>query len=106
MRALLLVVALLATAALAGGLVLQVGVRFEFTDCAAGGSAAQTVTEGQYLMRVTDSDAFLCYGATCAAGGEKFPAGAMLLLSVGAGGQQMSCRSASSLGDVILTRAN
>lgn len=92
--------------AVAGGIALNTGVRFEFTDCAVGGSASQAVTEGTYLMRVTDADTFVCYAATCAAAGEKFPAGTVVLLTVGRAGQTMSCRSSASTGDVILTLAS
>lgn len=94
--------------ALAGGVPLHTGVRFEFTDCASGGSAAQTVTAGTYLLRVTDSDAFICFaasGATCASGGEKFPMGTVMLLEVKAGLPSLACRSSGSSGDVILTLA-
>lgn len=110
MRSILLGLALLGTVAVAGpsGLTIDTGVRFEFTDCASGGSANQTVTGSTvpalYLMRVTDSDVFLCYGSTCASGGEKFPLGTVILISVPASGQIMSCRSSASTGDIILTR--
>lgn len=97
---------LLASAAFAGGIALNTGVRFEFTDCASGGSSSQAVTEGTYLMRVTDADSFLCYAGTCAANGEKFPAGTVMLLTVGRAGQTMSCRSSASTGDIILTLAS
>lgn len=101
-----LLLSLLASAAFAGGIALNTGVRFEFTDCASGGSASQAVTEGTYLMRVTDADTFICYAATCAAGGEKFPAGTVVLITVGRAGQTMSCRSGAGTGDVILTLAS
>ena len=106
---LVLVVLVVAGMALAGGIALDTSTRFEFTDCAAGGSAAQTVTGGYtYLLRVTDSDVSLCIaesGATCAAGGEKFPMGTVLLLTVPGASKSMACRSAGSAGDVALTRA-
>lgn len=83
--------------------------RFEFTDCAAGGSAAQTVTPGTYLTRFLTEDIWICYASTCAAAGEKFGAGTALMLYVapvnGAAGQVMSCRSAGATGDFILTGA-
>lgn len=94
---------LLAGAAFASGITLITGVRFEFTDCSSSGSAAQTVKSGGYLLRVTDSDLFLCYAATCASGGEKLPQGTVMLLQV-RDDTSMSCRSAASSGDLILTR--
>jgi hypothetical protein len=108
MRASLLLLALLAAVASAGSINLDTATRFEFTDCAAGGSVAQTVTAGQYLLRVTDADVFLCIAeaaSTCATGGEKFPSGTVLLLSVGGVSKSMSCRSSASTGDLILTGA-
>ncbi len=75
MRKLLLLLALASTAAIAGGIQLDTAKRFEFTNCEAGGSAAQTLTEGTYLFRVTTEDVWICYAATCAAAGEKFGAG-------------------------------
>jgi len=103
---------LLAMLALAGPIQLQPAVRFEFTDCSATGSAAQTVTDGPYLLRVTGEDTFLCYASTCASGGEKFPVGTVMNIKICSNGfcagtgTSMSCRSASSTaaGDVILTR--
>lgn len=92
-------------AAAAGGVILNPVVRFEFTDCAAAGSASQTIFAGSYLMRVTTEDVFICYAATCAAGGEKFPAGMVLLVAFQAN-QQVSCRSAASTGDLILTNGS
>lgn len=103
MRKLALLVVLLGCSALAGGLALDVGRRFEFTDCASGGSAAQTLTTGQYLFRVTDADVFICYEATCASGGERFAVGSIIGIAIGLGGQQVSCRSATSTGDAIFT---
>lgn len=88
----------------AGGISLDPGTRYEFTDCASGGSASQTAIEGDYLLRVTDADSWLCYAATCATLGEKFPAGTVMRISVPRAGQAFSCRSGASTGDVILTR--
>lgn len=104
MRRLALLASLLvAGAAVAGGVLLNTSIRFEFTDCSSGGSAAQTVTVGEYLMRVTDADTFVCFASTCAAGGEKFPAGTVMVISVN-DTMSMSCRSSASTGDFILTR--
>ncbi len=107
MRLLLLLTALLVGgAALAAGVALDTSRRFEFTDCAAGGSAAQTLTLGTYLFRVTTEDVFICFAATCASGGEKFPTGTVMLVSIGRGGSSVSCRSALATGDAIFTAAN
>lgn len=89
------------------GLTLDLTTQYEFVDCASGGSAAQTVPEGRYLLRVTDADSTLCQadsGSTCASGGARFPVGTVLLLGVGRGGKSMSCRSGTSTGDILLTR--
>lgn len=104
-----LTAALVASLALASGVVVDTGRRFEFTDCASGGSASQNVNGGTYLMRVTDADVFLCWAGTCAAGGEKFPSGTVMLLTVPgfpSATTAFSCRSTGSNADVILTSAN
>lgn len=87
---------------------LNTNTRFEFTDCASGGSASQSLTAGTYLMRVTGEDVNVCYAATCVTGGEKYPVGTVMLLRVGSAGNNpanvtTSCRSANSAGDVIFT---
>ncbi len=101
---------LLAGAALAAPLTLDPSVRYEFTDCASGGSAAQSLTAGRkYLMRVTDESVFVCLaatGSTCSSGGEKFPAGTVVLINVTDSLKSVSCRSANSTGDVIFTKAD
>ena len=109
MRRLALLGFLLSGLAVAGGVGLDQSLAFTFTDCAVGGSSAQTVTGGQYLFMVTDSDVWVCLadsGATCAAGGTRFPVGTVMLMSFGAGGKSVACRSAASNGDVSFTRAN
>lgn len=104
MRLLLLLVATLSgSAVFAAGVALDTARRFEFTDCAAGGSAAQTIPEGTYLFRVTTEDVHVCFAATCASGGEKFPAGTVMLLSISRAGSSVSCRSALATGDAIFT---
>lgn len=98
---------LISTAAVAAGAMaaiqLNTSVRTEFLLCAAGGSSAQTVVAGNYLMRITGSDATLCYASTCAAGGEIFPQGAILYIALPAG--SYSCRSPAALGNITLTAA-
>ena len=108
MRKLLLLLALVSTAAVAGGITFDISHRYEFTDCNADGTTtpAQTLGTGTYLFRVTTEDVWVCFAATCSTGGEKFPAGMALIISIGRGGQVMSCRSASSTGDAIFTWAN
>lgn len=106
MRFPLLLAVLLGVSAFAAGIVVDTAIRFEFTDCASGGSSSQTLTEGTYLVRVTDADTFVCWAGTCASGGEKFPSGTVVMLAFGRGGQAISCRSAGSAGDVIFTRAS
>lgn len=127
MRKLLLVVSVLALAPLADaspgagvaqvvaeatrgqsftGITLYPATRFEFTNCNVDGTttAAQTITAGTYLFRVTTEDTWICYAATCVSpNGEKFPAGAMMLLTFRSS-QSVSCRSASSTGDAIFTK--
>jgi hypothetical protein len=105
MRALALLLTLLAVSAFGAGILVDTGVRYEFTDCSSSGSSSLSPTEGTYLMRVTDSDVFLCWASSCASGGEKFPSGTVLLLAIPRGGQALSCRSSGSAGDVILTKA-
>lgn len=105
-KTLALLLVLAAGAAVAAGLTIDTGLRYEFTDCASGGSAAQTlVGSADYLFRVTDSDTFVCDAATCATGGEKFPVGTVILIHVPPAGSQKSCRSTGSTGDAIYTRA-
>lgn len=83
---------------------LQTSLRTELTDCASGGSSSSTLTRDvKYLMRVTDSDVFLCFAATCASGGEKFPVGTLMLLRANGDQTTVSCRSSASTGDVIFT---
>ena len=109
-KALLLLLLLAALSAAAGGLLLRTGTRFEFTDCSASGSSAQTLTgPTRYLFRVTDADVWVCFAesaATCGSGGEKFPVGTTLLLSMPATGLSVACRSTAANGDAIFTRAD
>lgn len=110
MRHLALLVLLLAVGALAAtGITLNTGVRTELTDCASGGSSSTTLKPNvTYLFRVTDADSFLCFAGTCAAGGEKFPVGTVMLLATpnnGGSDVTISCRSSSSTGDLIFTLA-
>lgn len=111
-----MVALLLAGLAWAGGLVVNVNKRAEFTNCASTGSLSQPITEGEYVMRVTDKDSFVCYSTTCVGdAGEKWPMGTVVKVSFGRGtgglsdggtGTDVSCRSSDSTGDVILTSVN
>lgn len=109
MRKLALVAFVLFAAAVsAAGLSLSTGVRTEFTDCASGGSSAQVlVRDTNYLLRVTDADVWICMaasGSTCATGGERFPAGTVILLNITGDQVSASCRSSASTGDAIFTK--
>lgn len=86
----------------AAQIVLQVDTRLETADCASGGSSIGTTKAGKYLLRVTDKDTFICWAATCATGGEKFPLGTVVLLRFPVA-QALSCRSSDSTGDAALT---
>jgi hypothetical protein len=109
-------VLLLAGLAFAGGLVVNVSKRYEFTNCASSGSTSQAVTEGEYVLRVTDKDTNMCWGTTCVGdAGEKWPMGTVVKLSFprapgglsdGGAGTDISCRSSDSTGDLILTNVN
>lgn len=88
---------------------LKPAVRFQFLNCEAGGSASQQVTAGRYAVRILQEDVFICYAATCAAGGEPFPSGTTMLLTVEAESssvryQTVSCRSSAATGDLYFTR--
>ena len=56
---LVLPLALLAFSSFAGPISVNPNVRFEFTNCASGGSASQAITTGNYLLRVTDEDVYV-----------------------------------------------
>lgn len=82
--------------------------KVEFTDCSGSGSSAQNVPVGKYLMRVTDADVFICIAdaaAVCSSGGEKFPIGTVISITVAgnSGNKSIACRSAGT-GDVIFTK--
>lgn len=101
-------IALFGLAAL-GGIQLDTATLKTFTDCAAGGSAAQTVAAGDYLLTVNDEATWLCMtdsASTCASGGAKLPSGFGIIITIGAGGQSVSCRSTNSTGDLQFTKKN
>lgn len=102
----LLGVVLLALGASAGIQLNQTVVK-TFTNCEAGGSAAQTLTGGDYLMTVHDESTWVCLAdsaSTCASLGTKFPPGFAMVITINNAGQSVSCRSAGVTGDVEFTR--
>ena len=103
----LLVSLFLASVALAGlpGIILNPNSTYDFADCASGGSSSLNLPSGTYLLTVTDSDVFICFASTCAAGGRKFPQGTVMGIAIGSSGSDISCRSAASTGDVQFTLA-
>lgn len=101
-----------------GGIALKTTPRYEFTNCAAAGSVAQTVTGGEYLLRVTDADSRVCItetanpdaGTSCGfydggTPGEMFPSGTVMKLQVPGASKSVSCSSSAATGDVYLTGA-
>lgn len=109
MRKLWLFPLVVAALAAAGPIQLDQATTKTFTDCSASGSAAQTITQGTYLMTVTTEDVWLCLAdssSTCSSGGTKFPAPFAMQFSVGSGGISASCRSGSATGDIQFTKAN
>ena len=109
MRKPLLLLALASAVAFAGGINLDTAKSYDFTDCSASGSAAQTLTVGVYLLTVSDSNTFLCLaatGSTCVTGGRKLPQGLGMMISIGADQVSVSCRSVSATGDLSFTGAS
>lgn len=115
MRTFFLPFFLAASLAFAGGILVNTAKRAEFTNCSSSGSLSQPITEGEYVMRVTDKDSFVCYATTCVGdAGEKWPMGTIVKISFprataglsdGGTGTDVSCRSSDSTGDVIFTQA-
>jgi hypothetical protein len=98
----------LAGGALAGGLSFgSLTPSLSFASCPAIGSDGGTLLEGSYLMSVTGEDVALCSAWTpCRTGGTTFPQGSLVVLTVGRGGQNYSCRSAGASGNVSFTPAS
>ena len=79
-----------------------------FTNCEAGGSAAQTLAGGPHLMTVTGEDTYVCVAdsaSTCASGGTIYPLGTVIHITFGNAAHSVSCRSAGSGGDLQFTKA-
>ena len=104
-RTLLVAVLLSAIAAFAFPRI-ESGSVVDFSNCATGGSAAQSISDGSYLMVVFDEETTLCWAATCASGGRRLPLPFAMLMDFksASGSQQLSCRSAGATGDVHFTR--
>lgn len=88
---------------------LMPGGAVTFANCSSGGSAAQSLVTGNYLMTVFDEEVFVCFAAsasTCASGGVRFSPGSMIKFAINAGMQSVSCRSAGSTGDLEFTPAS
>ena len=89
------------------GIQLDQAVVKTFTNCEAGGSAAQTLIGGQYVMTIHDEATWVCLAdsaSTCATLGSKFAAGFGMVITINNSGQSVSCRSAGATGDVEFTR--
>ncbi len=92
----------------AAGVQLNDSVQTRFNNCAAGGSASQTVANGKYLLVVTDETTTVCTGHTCDGGnGARMPDGLVMLMAFNApdGGTPVACMSAGAAGDLLFTRA-
>ena len=79
-----------------------------FTNCEAGGSAAQTLAGGAHLMTVTGEDTYVCVtdsASTCASGGFIVPTGSAIHITFGNSSHSVSCRSAGATGDLQFTKA-
>ena len=94
----------------AGGVTVDPSVRQGSPDSPWGGSPAHPLSAGRkYLRRVTDADDFTCFastGSTCAAAGEKFPAGMAMIIFISSDLKSVSCRSTGSNGDLIFTKVD
>lgn len=102
------VVALVSAGALAAKAIQfdLVGTSYTFTDCASGGSTAQTIATGTYWVTVNDDKVFLCEaasGSTCAANGKPLAVGTGWIETVPSGGRSVSCRSGGT-GDLHFQR--
>lgn len=110
-RLVILTVGLLALSALAASAInydrsTSYTTQYTFTNCAAGGSAAQTIIKGKYLVTALEDTGFLCQaktGSTCASGGKPLPINTRTIVDVGES-LSMSCRSASATADITLDR--
>lgn len=94
--------------ALAAAITINTTAPKTFTDCASGGSAAQTIPAGSTLMRTTTETVWLCFAnsaSTCVTGGQAFPAGTVILIDIASNQTSVSCRSVSSTGDAYFDPA-
>jgi len=109
-RLLLLAVVLAAGVAMAVGFTLTATTDTTFTDCSSGGSSAQTLSaSGSYWVRTSSAEGlFMCMAAsssTCASNGTFLPPGSSVLINFSSSQLSISCRSASSTGDLYLAPA-
>lgn len=82
------------------GFVLDTATTLSASNCASGGTSIGTSEEyTRYWVRTFDEDVWLCYAATCAAGGVRLAPGSSVLLLFRSA-QALSCRSTSSTGDI------
>lgn len=70
---------------------------YSFVGC--DGGAAQTVTAGNYLVRIAAADSTVCSASTCTSGGQTWPQGTIIYLAYPTG--SVSCRN----GSLFLTQA-
>lgn len=94
----------------AQAITLDTAPAFTFTNVAAAGSTAQTITPNIYLFSVSSDEGVFCCEArgstaTCnGAGGNYYPPGTQLLRRIRTS-VSVSCRSAGANGDVYFTIA-
>lgn len=74
----------------------------DFANCGAGGSASNTIAAGTWQLGVFDETVWICYAATCAAGGRRVPASTVLVVKVPSL-TTISCRSTGATGDLEYT---
>ena len=96
------VVLMLAGVAVASGMVLSSATPQTLANCSSGGSSAITVRPGRYWLATFDEEVFLCQSATCATGGIRTGIGERAVVFPSE--SQVSCRSTSSTGDLVLTK--
>jgi predicted RNA-binding Zn-ribbon protein involved in translation (DUF1610 family) len=109
MRIAAMVAVLFASAVGWAGIAFNPSVQFSFPNCSSSGSAAQTVTAGDYLLTVDTEKTWLCETAsasTCASNGVSLPAPTVMVFTVPNGGRSISCRSSASTGNLQLTQVS
>lgn len=108
---LLLAVTLSASGPLRAQGIKFVGTEKTFTNCASGGSAAQTVSdrEQDFFVRTSnDEPVWICLaktGSTCVTGGNFLNANSTVRLRFSLNQLSVSCRSTGATGDLFVTPA-